>query len=392
MSTKTAVVVREDPDADADTPLAMQAKENDKKEELLAQQHLGKAAERFARLMLQHSAQTKTTYMSSYRRFNAWLIEDTDDPNPPPSALTADRVVTYIELLEKSKAPATVKKERAAINRLARYMHTKGWIDATEILMIEGTRNGPQPRYREALDEITWRRVKDVARGRLHQSPRGRTSTSAAWRDLALILVLGEMGLRSEEARVLLTTSIRPKRVDGITPWLTVHGKGDKTRELPIPPEVADVLLAWLEHRNRILPETGILFPRLGREREDGTFPAAGPQVDKHGVKINDGRLSARGLTSIVKPVMLAAGVPKALAHPHVLRHTYGTLFMRRDKARIEQLQVLMGHVDISTTTVYVHHSAEDLEAAVLSQHPGRDILAAHAQRRRSRVKARNRT
>lgn len=341
--------------------------------------------------MLQQSAQTKTTYMSSYRRFNAWLIKEIGDPNPPPSELTADIVAAYIEMLEKSKAPATVKKERAAINRLARYMHTKGWIDATEILMIEGTRNGPQPRYREALDEITWRRVKDVARARLHQPPRGRTSTSAAWRDLALMLVLGEMGLRSEEARVLLTTSIGPKRVDGLTPWLTVHGKGAKTRELPIPPEVADVLLAWLEHHNRILPETGILFPRLGREREDGSFPAAGPQVDEHGVKINDGRLSARGLTSIVKPVMLAAGVPKTLAHPHVLRHTYGTLFMRRPGARIEQLQVLMGHVDISTTTVYVHHSAEDLEAAVLGQHPGRDVLAAEAQRRRQRARKRSR-
>jgi hypothetical protein len=96
-------------------------------------------------------------------------------------------------------------------------LHTLGAIDATEILMIEGTRGAAQPRRRDALDAATWKRVKDAARARLYQSPRGRTSRTAAHRDLALILALGAMGLRSEEARLLTTSSIAPKRVDGLT-------------------------------------------------------------------------------------------------------------------------------------------------------------------------------
>ena len=79
----------------------------------------------------------------------------------------------------------TVKKERAAINRLAKYLHTLGAIDATEILMIEGSRGGAHPRRRDALDALTWKRVRDVARARLHQGPRGRTSPRppiATWR------------------------------------------------------------------------------------------------------------------------------------------------------------------------------------------------------------------
>jgi integrase len=355
----------------------------------VAQTGLGEAAERYARLTLRKSAQTQATYMSAYRRFAGWLAEWTGHPDPPPAALTADVVAAYITELEALKAPATVKKERAALNRLARYLHTLGAIDATEILMIEGSRGGVQPRRRDALDALAWRRVKDVARARLHQGPRGRTSTATGHRDLALILALGEMGLRSEEARVLRTTSIAPKRADGLTPWLTVHGKGAKTRELPIPPEVADALLAWLECRQWILPDPGILFPRLGRQRADGSFPDAGARVDEHGAAIDDGRLSARALRDIVRPVMLAAGVPPELAHPHVLRHTYGTLFMTRPKARVEQLQKLMGHADISTTSVYLHPTAEDLEAAVLAQDPGGATLAADAQRRRRHARAR---
>jgi integrase len=155
------------------------------------------------------------------------------------------------EELEAHKAPATatVKKERAAINRLAKYPHTVDAIDATEILMTEGSRAGALPRRRDAFGVVTWKRVKDLARARRHQGPRGRTSTAAANRDLALILVLGEMGLRSEETRVLGISSIAPKRADGLTPWLTVHGKGAKIRELPIPAEVADELPVWLEQR-----------------------------------------------------------------------------------------------------------------------------------------------
>ena len=155
--------------------------------------------------------------MSTYRRFAGWLVDDTGHPDPPPAALTADVVAAYVIELEARRAPATVKKERAAINRLAKYLHTLGAIDATEILMIHGSRGGAQPPRRDALDAMTWKRVKDVAGARMHQGPRGRTSTAAAHRDLALILVLGEMGLRSEEARVLATSSIAPKRAAGLT-------------------------------------------------------------------------------------------------------------------------------------------------------------------------------
>ncbi len=355
----------------------------------IAQPGLGAAAERYARLTLRKSEQTQVTYLSTYRRFADWLSHHTGHPDPPPAALTADAVAAYITELETRKAPATVKKERAAINRLAKYLHTLGAIDATEILMIEGSRAAAQPRRRDALDTATWKRVKDAARARLHQGPRGRTSTAAAHRDLALILVLGGMGLRSEEARVLTSSSIAPKRADGLTPWLTVYGKGAKTRELPIPPEVADALLTWLEQRERIVPDTGILFPRLGRQRADGSFPDGGSRVDGRGATIDDGRLSPHALRDIVHPMMLAAGVPPTLAHPHVLRHTYGTLFMGRPDARIEQLQKLMGHADISTTAAYLHQSASDLEAAVLAQHPARATLAADAQRRRNRARAR---
>ena len=82
---------------------------------------------------------------------------------------------------------------------------------------------------------------------------------------------------------------------------------------------------------------------------------------------------------------MAAAGVPANLCHPHVLRHTYGTLFMARDGAKLQQLRVLMGHADISTTAGYLHATNEDLETAVDGPPPPRALLADHARRRQAR-------
>ena len=181
------------------------------------------------------------------------------------------------------------------------------------------------------------------------------------------------MGLRSEEARSLLLTSIAAKRSDGLRPWLTVVGKGDKVRRLPIPTDVDEALLRWERERPPELADDPLLFPRLGRPRRDNAFPDAG------------GKLSGQVLSDIVKPIMLAAGVTAEFAHPHVLRHTYGSLFMRNG-GELSKLQALMGHASSETTSLYVHHTRAGLVAAVRANETSRTLLEANVDRRRRRV------
>jgi integrase/recombinase XerC len=334
---------------------------------------LGPAAERFARTSLRKSAQTQRTYASTYGRFTAWLADHTKTADPPLAAFTADALAAYLDDLEQDRAPATVKKERAALNRLARYLHTLGAIDATEILMVETAGASDKTPARDALDAETYARVKTLARARLVRSARMRTAPATAARDLALILVLGDMGLRSHEARSLRVSSIAAKRSDGLRPWLTVVGKGDKIRKLPIGTDVDEALLRWERERPVELAGDTLLFPRLGRRRSDGSYPDAG------------GQLSGQALSDVVKPIMLAGGVAAAFAHPHVLRHTYGSLFMRNG-GELSKLQALMGHASSETTSLYVHHTREGLEAAVAANETGRTLLEAHADRRRRRA------
>lgn len=72
--------------------------------------------------------------------------------------------------------------------------------------------------------------------------------------------------------------------------------------------------------------------------------------------------MSSEALRRIVAPVLRAARVGEELCHPHVLRHTFATLYMQRPD-RLKRLQLLMGHASIDTTAQYLHTTTDELEA-----------------------------
>jgi integrase len=121
---------------------------------------------------------------------------------------------------------------------------------------------------------------------------------------------------------------------------------------VPLYTDVVDALGLWREQRDGIpeLADARWLFSRLGRQRRDGSFPEAG------------GQLSTTAVIRIVRPIMLAAGVPAQQGHPHTLRHTFGRLYMSACGDELSRLQRIMGHTSPETTSRYVFH--QDLELA----------------------------
>jgi integrase/recombinase XerD len=344
---------------------------------------LGSAADRFARNTLRKSAQTQRTYLSVYQRFAAHLAELTGDPTPPPSAFSADAVASYLDRLEaQGRAKSTVRKERAALNRLARHLQLIGAIDTiayNEITAVEAATTNGAAKIRPALDQATWERVKDRAAARaLELDPSGRASGPVALRDLAIVSVLGGLGLRSEELRRLRWADLAAQRRGSSTPWLHVRGKGGRERRLPIPPDVQRALRAWEHAVPEEVASNPLMFPRLGRRAADGSFPEASP---------NSPPLSSTALMNVVKPIMLAAGVADDQAHPHVLRHTFATLYLARRGHRADalvHLQQLLGHASLDTTRGYLHPSDEDLAQAMLDRDGSLLDAAATARARRN--------
>jgi integrase len=120
------------------------------------------------------------------------------------------------------------------------------------------------------------------------------------------------------------------------------------------------------------------LFCQLGRQRRDGRFPDAG------------GELSTTAVIKIVRPIMLAAGVAPAQAHPHTLRHTFGRLYMAAPRTELSRLQRIMGHASPETTSRYVHHADHELAAEHRRiERPRHDPLARSQQRRQQRSSTR---
>jgi site-specific recombinase XerD len=311
--------------------------------------------ERAVRVLMRKSPATQRTYQGIYARFASWLAEREGVAQAPVAAFTSQAFVGYLDELEQRCSASTVNKERAALRKLARYLHQLRLIDATVVLMVEIPTVTDTAPARRGLDRPSWEGVLTVARARLTASARRRCSPHTAARDLALIQVLGGTGLRSHEARALSADPFDQGRTDnhGGSAYLRVRGKGNKLRSVPLYSDVADALERWRELREEIveLAEDPYLFPRLGRRRRDGGFPDAG------------GPLSTSALIRIVRPIMLQAGVPLEQAHPHTLRHTFGRLYMAAPRAELSRLQRIMGHASPETTSRYVHHADHELAA-----------------------------
>ncbi len=179
-------------------------------------------------------------------------------------AISADAIALYLQELEqRGLAASTIRKDRAALNGFAKYLHALRAIDVTEILMIQGPRMHRAPSTRDSLDTETWQRVQQTARAR------AEAGSALAARDEAIIVCSG-----------------RRRRADEL------RGAQEDRRARP-----------------------------ARRGGGGGALP------------------------------------------PARLRHTFATLYMQRDGARLEQLQVLMGHASIDTTAQYLHTTADELEA-----------------------------
>jgi integrase len=204
-------------------------------------------------------------------------------------------------------------------------------------------------------------------------------AVAVAARDLAIVVCLGELGLRSEELR---TSDVIRFRAGSAAPWLHVAGKGNRDRELPLPAEVQRTLMAWLDVRPQEAQDNPLLFPRLGRQTHDGRFPDATGAAPRP--------LSATALANIVRLLMAGAGAAAEYCHPHVLRHTFATLYLQRrahDPAALTKLQELLGHASLETTRGYLHHTRDELERSMLA--PECNVLDAAGAARGTRNRRR---
>ena len=162
-----------------------------------------------------------------------------------------------------------------------------------------------------------------------------------ALRDKAILELMYSSGLRLAECVGLDQYSVELR--DGL---VTVTGKGNKTRRVPVGKYALDAVGAWLKVRPQLaaLGETALFVSTRGK------------------------RLSARSIQQRLRhwAQKQEMGVH---VHPHMLRHSFATHLLE-SSGDLRAVQELLGHADLSTTQIYTSLDFQHLARVYDQAHP----------------------
>ncbi len=149
-------------------------------------------------------------------------------------------------------------------------------------------------------------------------------------------------GLRVSEA-----VDLRIDQLDLDSAALTVTGKREKTRWLPLPPETIRWIEAYVTHGR----------PKLARRPIGNLF-----------VSVRGLPFRRETIYKMLQEYALKAGIPTRVG-PHVLRHTYA-VHLLKGGADLRAVQELLGHESIATTQVYTHLDMDEVSRIYKAAHP----------------------
>ena len=185
--------------------------------------------------------------------------------------------------------------------------------------------------------------IKDAKR--MTETDLREGDSRAPWiaaRDAAVLGLLYGSGLRIAEALSLKREQApRPNTGDAIT----VTGKGNKARMVPVLPQVAKLIADYIALCPLDLPPDGPLF-----------------------VGARGGPLLPRIVQLAMARLRGALGLPDT-ATPHALRHSFATHLLARG-GDLRSIQELLGHASLSTTQIYTAVDSERLLEVYATAHP----------------------
>src|SRR5215831_18727737 len=158
-------------------------------------------------------------------------------------------------------------------------------------------------------------------------------SASTSYHRVILMTLYGT-GLRREELCRLKVTDVDSQR-------MVIHvrnGKGGRDRDVPMSARLLEVLRAYWKWKK---PKT-YLFPGYYAARQDKP-------------------ITSKTVWYAVSAAARRAGIKKKVS-PHLLRHSWATHLLERG-TDLKTIQVLLGHVDLEATTIYLHLSQSHMQS-----------------------------
>lgn len=247
---------------------------------------------------------TKITYVSILEDFiksiDVCIVEDLN-------ILVIDNFIDTLSL--KNYKPKTIKNKIVVIRSFIKFLYSKNLID-----------------IRPEAIEIP--RTVEVEANFLDEEEQLALIKSARnLRDKALIMTILSSGLRASEILNLKEDDLYRRSL------IVSRGKGGKPRVTFIDPLTEKSIREY--HHKREVDSVFVFTNSFGKP------------------------LSRQYLSRMISETALRAGIKKRVS-AHTLRHSFATNMLQKG-ARIEDVQPLMGHSNISTTRLYMHFTNEYL-------------------------------
>jgi integrase/recombinase XerD len=244
---------------------------------------------------------------------------------------TEAQLLAYMAARHANSRATTVNRRTTVFKRFFRWALREHLITQDPTLKMIGSR---QPlRVPKVLSEA---QVEALLAAPDEHTPLGL-------RDRAMLELMYASGLRVTELVGLKTVQVGLN--EGV---IKVMGKGARERLVPFGEEARQWIVRYLETARQAI---------LGGQVSDALF-----------VTSRGGPMTRQMFWTLVKQHALRADVIVPLS-PHTLRHAFATHLLNHG-ADLRVVQMLLGHADISTTTIYTHVARERLRQLHQRHHP----------------------
>ncbi len=271
------------------------------------------------------SRNTLSAYRSDLEALSAWL-------KTSPATATREQLQAYFaERVRRRASPRSSARLLSCLRRFYQYLVREELIADDPTAQIESPKLGrPLPK------SLTEEQVE-----KLLQAPDAETALGL--RDRAMLETLYATGLRVSE---LVGLTLQQANLQAGV--VKVIGKGDKERLVPLGEEAIEWLQRYLNDARAKL---------LHGQATDALFPTA-----------RGAAMTRQAFWHNLQRYTRIAGIETHLS-PHTLRHAFATHLLNHG-ADLRVVQMLLGHVDLSTTQIYTQVARERLKQLHAQHHP----------------------
>lgn len=270
---------------------------------------------------------SRVAYLSDIDKLHEWLGDVVGFDEVTTDMLSAFFGVLY----DIGLSPKTNARILSGIKSFFKYLRMERLVESDPTVLLEG------PRTPRLLPDVLTVDEVDAMLAEVDMAK------AEGQRNRAIVETMFDCGLRVSEV-----CNLRLSKVNFKEGFLTVIGKGDKERLVPISEIALDEIAKYLDHR---------LDAGVKRGEEDILF------LNRRGH-----RLTRVMVFYIVRDLAFMAGIRKTIS-PHTLRHSFATALLEGG-ANLRAIQQMLGHESISTTEIYLHMDNSRLREEVLLHHP----------------------